>query len=64
MGLNEKKKYIKNKTGGSQCSIYDVTEFLPMTVLVFTAAAAADWWCLVSRADDLLQMLSFPMMLL
>lgn len=45
--------------------IYDVTEFLPMTVLVFTAAAAAaDCWCLVSRADDLVQMLSFPMMLL
>lgn len=43
--------------------IYDVTEFLPMTVLVFTAAAA-DCWCLVSRADDLVQMLSFPMMLL
>lgn len=37
-----------------------------MTVLVFTAAAAAaaDCWCLVSRADDLVQLLSFPMMLL
>lgn len=62
MGLNEKKNNIKNKTGGSQCSIYDVTEFLPIIVLVFTAAA--NWWCLVSRADDLRQMLSFPMMLL